>query len=138
MHNFLKTVLIAFLLLNVSEMFGNSFIYRNNAIGTQPELNLTALIVNTSINFQFQNKLEPRFNLYLGLGVFNIIQCQFGFSSQFKIRLRSELPIFQEGPLWSKYDVKWYQRINLLLSYEWNLKDDRLHAFGAGISVLLN
>ena len=116
---------------------GNDFFYNSKNIGISPELSITAIILNASTSIQIQDYKKPVYCLFLGIGLFNILQVQYGFSNQNKIRFRIELPLLSDFPLWKKEPKIWTDRLNFKFQYEINFDDTEMNHIGLGVSYLL-
>lgn len=111
-----------------------------NNIGTSfmPEVNVTATIINAGTSILFQSNFQPAYTLYIGLGLSNLVQFQCGFSNQIKFRIRLELPVLSDFPIWKISPKSWEDRLNLLIQYQWVPKQSVINHLGFGISYLLN
>jgi hypothetical protein len=123
---------------DVAVTFGSDILLSVNSMGLSPEMSITALFLNTAASIQYRNTAEPVYSLYLGIGLFNILELQYGYSGYNKIRFRTELPMLSSFPLWKNEPETWQDRINLKLQYEINLDNPPLNTFGFGVSYLVN
>lgn len=122
---------------------GSSILFNEYGKGLSTEYNLTfPLLFNFGGNIQFQDAIKPKYNLYIGIGLLNLLQLQYGtdFSAS-KLRIQSFFPILSESRIvWEDYDNRykhWYTRINLHLFYENNFSDSKMSNFGFGIQFLI-
>ncbi len=145
-----KLFIIALLFLSIQKIFchtpvkdvvimvGGQIISNVNYIGLAPELSVTALVFNAGLAFQFKKSYLPDNTVYLGMGLLNLLQIQYGFSNENKIRLRSELPVLSGSPIFKKNFDNWRDKLNLILTYEFNLKKSYLNQIGIGLSYAIN
>jgi len=116
---------------------GDNIFYKNKGFGDSPELNVSAYLLNVGVNCQLQKGMTPVYNLYLGLGLFNILQFQYNFISQRKWRLRTEVPILSEYPVWKAEPESWKERLNLVAQFEFNHDNSRFNCLSVGVSYLI-
>ena len=145
-----KLFIIALLFLSIQKIFchtpvkdvvimvGGQIISNVNYIGLAPELSVTALVFNAGLAFQFKKSYLPDNTVYLGMGLLNLLQIQYGFSNENKIRLCSELPVLSGSPIFKKNFDNWRDKLNLILTYEFNLKKSYLNQIGIGLSYAIN
>lgn len=121
---------------------GSTMYFNEYGKGLSTEYNLTFHFLNFGGNIQFQDEIKPKYNLYIGLGLWSLLQLQYGtdFTAN-KLRIQSFLPLLSEHLiLWNttkyRYD-DWSDRINLHLFYEKNYSDSKMSNFGLGFQFLI-
>ena len=119
---------------------GSSILFNDIGTAGSAELNLTMQLLNIGGNIQLQDKIPPKYNLYIGLGIEEILQFQYGTDFFYKkLRIQSIFPLSSSGYTFHKEirDTPWYNRINLHLFYEKNYTDSKMSNFGLGFQFLI-
>ena len=115
---------------------GPSVLFNDIGTGWSSELNLTLAIFNIGGNIQLQDKVLPKSNFYIGLGLGKIVQFQFGTDwSDKKIRIQTLMTIFNniDYRLDATNRDSWYQKLNIHIFYENNYTKRKMSNFGFGI-----
>lgn len=118
---------------------GNSLYLNGNGLGTSPELNVNMFLFSAGTSVQYQYEIKPIYNVYLGIGLANILQIQYGYSGDNKLRVKTEYPVFSNSdPMWDPVLDGWEDRLSLLINIEANFNNMKYTHLGVGFTYVVN
>lgn len=111
--------------LNFSAASGLCF--NSLGISSLTELDFTLLIFNGGATIQLQEARIPLHSFYFGIGLFNLVQLQYGRSSDHKFRIKYDLLILSDSPIWKINPKAKKDKLALNLNYELNFNQSNLN-----------
>ena len=122
-------------------IIGNGVFWNKYEIGNNTDVHAVLTFFNFSSGVNFSSRYKPTFNIFGGIGLFNLFQfqivCNLQNSHEKLFRFRSEIPIFNNDILWKDSGDKILTRINLQLYFEQNIDDNHQKKFGIGAGFLI-